>query len=326
MKVGRHMKDYLKAMAAVVTALMLCSCAPPSPQAAALPASDIPMPSQTPQPAPRPPSQSATPSKPTTPTVPSISTTPTMENTGNSYIRGLVDTAVSKLDLEGKDDFGQVQAAYEYIIANTYFAPPLGLDSWQLHDGVQPNYIENRALSPLAYGIGSCEDYACAMAEVLRALGFEARYVPGITISVRGDFVDHAWTAVRIHDDWYHLDPQLEDNIMRNGLLRYRYFLKTDKEMLVDHRWGKNLIEYAQLTGERKREVEREYILPVCDRQYPAVNSRELKSAPVPNIGMLTSQIADEREAYEAEYGKLPAITLKVTPPVFGNAGYGPPD
>ncbi|MEG1942768.1 MAG: transglutaminase family protein, partial [Angelakisella sp.] len=203
---------------------------------------------------------------------------------------------------------------------------PVGLDSWQLHGGAQPDYIENHALSPLAYGIGSCEDFACAMVVLLRQMGFEARYVPGITISVNGDFVDHAWAAVCLRDSWYHLDPQLEDNVTREDTLRYRYFLKTDKEMLADHRWGESLIACAQLSAEQKQEIEKNYLLPACNKQYSSPPPKKLGSAPRPNIGAVTSRLAAERTAYEAANGKLPAVVLDLTPPVFGNMGYGPPD
>ncbi|MEG0853797.1 MAG: transglutaminase-like domain-containing protein [Angelakisella sp.] len=267
---------------------------------------------------------SATP-EPTPEPTPSLPASTTVGE-GNLYIQQLAANTISKLELSGKDPFRQVQSVYEHLIANTTFAPPVGLDSWQLHQSVQPSYLENRALSPLAYGIGSCEDYAAAMVVLLRELGFEARYVPGITISVAGDFVDHAWAAVQIQGNWYHLDPQLEDNIMKNSLLRYRYFLKTDKEMLVDHRWGKNLLEYGGLTKEQQQEVEKNYLLPPCKREYPAVTPAKLASPPPPNIGAITTQIAAERAAYEAAHGKLAPVTLNITPPVFGNAGYGPPD
>ena len=72
--------------------------------------------------------------------------------------------------------------------------------------------------------LGSCEDYAAALTVLLQEMGLEAVYVAGLTISVEGDFVDHAWTAVQLRGEWYHLDAQLEDNILRNDFLTYRYF------------------------------------------------------------------------------------------------------
>jgi transglutaminase-like putative cysteine protease len=46
-------------------------------------------------------------------------------------------------------------------------------------------------------------------------MGFEARYVPGLTYSIEGKLVPHAWAMVRLDGSWYHADPQLEDNIIK---------------------------------------------------------------------------------------------------------------
>lgn len=303
-----------KVAAAVLAVCLLSACGPSpvplTPSTSAL----LPTPAATPVP---------------TPMAPLNPSTPVQETGGqlsNPYIAKLADDTLAGLELEGRDDFGRIAAVYEHLIATTYFAPPLGLDSWQLYDGGTPNYTENRALSPLAYGVGSCEDYACAMVVLLERMGFQARYVPGITISVQGDFVDHAWAAVRVGESWYHLDPQLEDNIMKDGLLRYRYFLKTDREMLPDHRWGGNLLEYAQLTPKQRQEVEQNYLLPLCNREYSSPAPRTLDCLPRPNISALTTEISARRADYETTNGKLPRVTLDIVPPVFGNEGYGPPD
>ena len=250
------------------------------------------------------------------------------EENREDYIRGLAAQAARKLDSPGLSETDRVRVAYEYVIANTYFAKPIGLDSWRIRQSGDriPNYVENRALSPLAFGIGSCEDYACALILLLEEMGFQARYVPGITISVQGAFVDHAWAAVELDGRWYHLDPQLEDNIMKNDRLCYRYFLKSDQTMLADHRWSRNLLQFAELSAPQRREIEQNYLLPECPADLPSPGARQLVQAPVPDYQRLLSQLEQERKDYEKSNGKLPPLTLNITPPVFGDEGYGPKD
>lgn len=108
-----------------------------------------------------------------------------------------------------------------------------------------------------------CEDYAAALTLLLRGMGLEAQYVPGLTYSAEGNLVDHAWTMVKIDGVWYHLDSQLEDNISRRGSVRYRYFLKGDATLSGSHRWGQNLIASGLLTPEQNAEIAESY-LPPC--------------------------------------------------------------
>ena len=246
---------------------------------------------------------------------------------GNPYIRQLARDSIGAFLEPGLPDGQKVQAAYEYVIAHTSFAQPVGLDIWRVRGGGnQPSYLENRALSPLAFGLGSCEDYAAALCLLLEEMGFAAQYVPGITISVSGDFVDHAWCAVELEGQWYHLDPQLEDNIMKGDTLTYRYFLRSDAVMLADHRWGENLVEYGGLTSALIREVEKNYQLPACPVDWPRPAARELAQVPRPDRGAILDAVQAEKARYEEEHGGLPPLKLSVTPPVFGDAGYGPKD
>ncbi len=245
-----------------------------------------------------------------------------------NYIRWLVQQTVKKIDRAGAQPSERVRGAYEYVIANTSFAKPVGLDIWRIRGTSTelPAYEENRALSPLAFGVGSCEDYACALVLLLEEMGFSARYIPGTTISVQGDFVDHAWVMVELEGQWYHLDPQLEDNIMKKDRLTYRYFLKSDKTMFTDHRWGRNLIQYSKLTPRQRQEVEKNYLFADCPSDWPAPEPKQLPQAAMPNYNVLLAEVEKERKAYEREHGKLTELELHVVPPVFGVEGYGPKD
>lgn len=244
-----------------------------------------------------------------------------------NYIVTLADGIAANILEPGMQDADKVKAAYEYVIANTFFAPPVGLDSWRIYDDkAVPSYVENRALSPLAYGIGSCEDYAAALTLLLQRMGFEARYVPGLTISVKGDFVDHAWTAVKIGYTWYHLDSQLEDNVTRNDTIAYRYFLKSDEYMLADHRWGENLIRYGGLSAQQIAEIQENYLLPACTANFRTPAPTHLQQTPRKNRKEVIAKINEKMKLYEQKQGRLDEAELNITPPVFGDTGYGPKD
>lgn len=217
----------------------------------------------------------------------------------------------------GMEDTEKIQAAYEWVISSTTFAQPVGLDIWRYRGQTQqPNYLENRSLSPLLFGIGSCEDYAAALTVLLQEMGFEAMYVAGLTISVEGDFVDHAWTAVCLRGEWYHLDSQLEDNILKNNLLTYRYFLCSDDVMLADHRWGKNLLGLYSWTEKQQEEILK-YAPPECVREGLRPPPKKIEQKLV-NRAYIEAEIAKEQRAYEAQNGPLPPLELHTTPPVFG--------
>ena len=243
------------------------------------------------------------------------------------YVTQLADQIIAELVTDEMGRFEQVQAAYEYVISNTVFAEPIGLDAWQYRGESQypPSYAENRALSPLAFGIGSCEDYAAALVILLQRMGFEAEYVPGLTISVAGGFVDHAWAVVCINGTWYHLDPQLEDNILKNASLTYRFFLKSDEVMYIDHRWGSNLIASAKLTEKQRQEITSFYSPAKCPTSYPTPATKKIDKITAPNRQELLAKLSAEKQQYEQQNGRLPKVQLNTTPPVFGYQGYGDP-
>ena len=244
---------------------------------------------------------------------------------GNEYIRGLAADTAKKITAHGMSETQRALAAYEYIIANTFFADPVGLDIWRVRGGGElPTYIENRALSPLAFGIGSCEDYAAALVLLLESMGIEAQYVPGLTYSVDGALVDHAWTIAKIDGQWYHLDSQLEDNVTRENLLRYRYFMRSDDSMMASHRWGENLIATGLLTESQNSELRKNYFAGPCPQNAATPAPFVIRSAPPPNIGAVVASLEAEYTRYELANGSLPPLELNIITPVFEGDTFPP--
>lgn len=240
------------------------------------------------------------------------------------YCAEVAGAVLAEIVAPNMTPYEQVLAAYEHIISGTFFAEPVGLELWRVRGGKQPSYVENRALSPLLFGVGTCEDYAAALTLLLRGLGLEAEYLPGLTISVDGGFVDHAWVVAKLDGVWYHLDPQLEQNVMKNNTLTYRYFLKSDENMLADHRWGENMLRYGGLDEGQQKTVREQYLAHPCPRNY-AVQPPAPKRLPPPTSpdrAALEGEANAEVRRYEELHGALPPLKLNIVPPVFGYEGY----
>lgn len=246
----------------------------------------------------------------------------------NPYLNRLIADTTAKFAAPDMTEYEKAKAAFDYMIVNTVLDEPIGLDLWRIHEGGETplSFVENRSLSVLQYGVGMCEDYAAAFTMLLRGLGLEAEYVPGLTYSLEGQLVDHAWVVAKVDGVWYHLDCQLEDNISRHRAIRYRYFMKSDETMAGSHRWGQNLIDAALLTPKQNAEIAADFLPPHCPRDYPSPARQSFDEAPAPDIPAFTAQAAAEVAAAKRENDALPEPDLNTTPPVFGTGGYGPPD
>ena len=245
-----------------------------------------------------------------------------------AYLDQLVAQTVAKFATPDMSEYEKAKAAFDYMIENTILDEPLGLELWRVHGGGDTPipFLEQRALSPLRFGVGMCEDYAAAFTMLLRGMGLEAQYVPGLTYSAEGHWVDHAWVIAKIDGVWYHLDCQLEDNISRHGAIRYRYFMKSDATMAGSHRWGQNLIDSGFLTTEQNAELAQNYLYEPCPQDYPTPPRHTLEETIMPDIAAIQAEAAAEMAAYEQANGPLAPMELNRIPPVFGLDGYGPSD
>lgn len=212
------------------------------------------------------------------PSVSSLSTAPPVPSSAAvqaapCFFEELAAEAVGELGLSGgESELDKVRLAYRYVIEKTSYIPldePQLTDCWQYldHCGQPPTFYQVLATSPLLFGIGSCENYAAALLLLLEEMGFAVQYVPGSTLSVEGQMVDHAWAMVEIDGNWYHIDPQLEDNVTHGPLLQYRYFLKSDEEFAAHHLWG------ARLPNPDEYSLS----LPACPRSAPVPPPEELQ-------------------------------------------------
>ncbi len=159
------------------------------------------------------------------------------------YFEALHEKSINNIGITDETvDYEKIKAAYIYIIEHTTYIPFDNNDitqTWRSFDtcDTPPTYYEELATGVLQYGIGSCENYAAALVFLLEGIGMEAKYVPGATYSVNGEMVRHAWAMVKFNGEWYHIDPQLEDDIS-NNFIAFKYFMKNDAEFSKTHLWG----------------------------------------------------------------------------------------
>ena len=261
--------------------------------------------------------------------IPAQQTEPASSNEIHPYIKNRLQEIAQEISTPEMSEYDRTKAAFDYVLDHMTRGEAVGQEIWRLHsDRPDPvPYLEQRALSPLCFGVGMCEDYAAALTLLLREMGLEAEYVPGLLYTVEGDLADHAWTVVKIDGTWYHLDSHLEDYISRGRTVRYRYFLHGDSTFSVTHVWGQRLINRQLLTPEQNAEITAHFLAQTCPQDYPAPpQSRVMQEDPPPDMAALQAQIDAEITAYEQANGPLPPMELDIIPPVFGWEGYGPAD
>jgi transglutaminase-like putative cysteine protease len=153
------------------------------------------------------------------------------------------------------------------------------------------------------------------MVMLLRAAGFQSEYVAGYTVSIKRDYVDHAWAIVELDGEWYHVDPQLEQNVMMGYTITYRYYLKSDTDMLADHRWGENLISYWSMPEEEESIIREYYTPPICNKSYPALSPHRIPLPKTPDMNEIENRIRNIKES--SGRGELKQIVLNVEPPIL---------
>ena len=58
---------------------------------------------------------------------------------------------------------------------------------------------------------GNCYNYAAAFAYMAKGLGYDAKVCTGTVLSSLGGKTPHAWTEVKINENWYVFDAEMQD-------------------------------------------------------------------------------------------------------------------
>lgn len=241
--------------------------------------------------------------------------------TVREYIRQVVKEHVSKIEKPDMTEYEKVKAAFDYILEIGFYedAPALDVWRWRTAADEAPTREEMRGLNMLLFGADTCEGYAAALNMLLGEMGVETRYMTGLTYLAQGGLGYHSWSQVKLDGVWYHIDPDLEDAISKNGTVIYKYFLKSDEVMRKTHYWGQRLIDMDRLADEQEAEIAAYYLGEDCPRDYPTPSKNYIPVTEDPDIYAIRTNLRAELSAYEELYGELEYMDLGAEPPVFIN-------
>lgn len=129
---------------------------------------------------------------------------------------------------EKNTDKENVKAIHDYLVNNTDY------DMKNYLKGTIPE-SSYRITGILQYGVSVCNGYTENFQLLMDMLGINCLSVSGKADNGSG-YGNHAWNMVEIDNKWYWIDVTWDDptNIK---MLRYDYYLLTDKELKKDHKW-----------------------------------------------------------------------------------------
>lgn len=148
----------------------------------------------------------------------------------DAFFRSAAQSVIDSL--KGKSDYEKVLGVYEYLVDHTvYDLAYTGKTPYEL-------FADGRAV---------CEGYARTAQYLLTELGVQTLYVVGDAgeLGKESQWRSHAWNIVRIHGEYYQMDPTWGDPVRPDGVQvkSFNYLTLTDREMARRHR-AKNPQDY----------------------------------------------------------------------------------
>ena len=143
----------------------------------------------------------------------------------------VVAATLSNIISDDMSTYEKVLTCYNWLIDNCRYG--------YLDEFTNPDLPEDegatRAMDMLLYKIGACDDYSCAFAAMMRAIGLNCYTVYGQTSRADGGYTGHIWCEMNINGVRYVFDPQVEDNIAKGGAVYYYRFCKTYNEVYENY-------------------------------------------------------------------------------------------
>lgn len=134
-----------------------------------------------------------------------------------------VDSAIASCVTDGMSDYEIAKALHDYLVLNNEY-------DMRYYSGNIPT-ISYTAYGALVNRTSVCAGYALAYQHLMEDAGIPCEYVTGMTTNGY-----HAWNIIHIGGEWYHVDATWDDPTPdREGYVRYKYFLKSDRAMSRDH-------------------------------------------------------------------------------------------
>jgi hypothetical protein len=155
----------------------------------------------------------------------------------------------------GMNDHEKIKAIHDWIVSHVEYDQ--SLKRYTAYDAV-------------TIGEAVCQGYALLGYKMLNEAGITAIIAEG-TVNTG----EHAWNMVKLDGEWYHLDLTWDDPVVsqtagkatskevaksEESSIRYHYYLRTDEELRVDHRWTKTYPAAAVSYVDTIRELEQQGI------------------------------------------------------------------
>lgn len=121
----------------------------------------------------------------------------------DQQLKDLVEYDLSMIVTSEMAEEEKIRACYMFIIDNAAYK--------RTYETPSGDWTGEYAYQLLTSGKGNCYRYASAFAYLVKGLGYETKVITGEVVSRKGGTTPHSWTEVRIGDEWYIFDTELQD-------------------------------------------------------------------------------------------------------------------
>ncbi|MBE8950484.1 MAG: transglutaminase domain-containing protein [Quinella sp. 3Q1] len=142
-------------------------------------------------------------------------------STGVAYCDEIVWATLNQITTDDMTTYEKVLACYNYLVDTCSYG-----DNVLRLDFPEDNGTA-RAYGMLVGHVGACDDYSCAFAALVRAIGLNCYTVYGQTARANGGYTGHIWCVIAVDGVEYVFDPQIDDNI--GAGVYYRFCMTYDE-------------------------------------------------------------------------------------------------
>lgn len=171
-----------------------------------------------------------------------------------NIINDYVDKIINDLYKDSDDSYENLKRIHDYIINNTKY-------DIERNDNGESKYTSYNAYGPVVEGYATCNGYADLMAIILSKLNYENYKIATTKDEISYESNGHVWNAVKINDEWLHLDLTWDDPVSTDNkdYLYHKYFLVNTEEMnkadsgnisIEEHNFNKSIYQEFMITSE----------------------------------------------------------------------------
>lgn len=138
----------------------------------------------------------------------------------SKYVDDQVQRILKSIVKPAMDNHQRVKAIHDYVVKNLKYDEKL--QKYTAYEGLKTGEVV-------------CQGYTLLTYKLLKTAGIHNYIIEGTA----GEQT-HAWNLVSLDGKWYHLDTTWDDPLSNKPQeVRYEYYLRSDKQIKVDHKWTK---------------------------------------------------------------------------------------